>query len=199
MTPSSIRSPSSSLAFEIGGTSTEKSPQPKQTPAKEARVDWGNRKALHLKTPLNPKLQAAINGTNVLEEEAAPRNRMLERTSPIQFPSKGKKRMTTDKCENKMEWIKRRRPALCATTSIAKKYEDVADMKTEIGAVQLSILKRAEQFQIQAKKEWEIDVKRRREREEEIHCYTVQAQKIDIAIKQAQPDLLQKTNNNYLS
>jgi formylmethanofuran dehydrogenase subunit A len=98
--------------------------------------------------------------------------------------------------DNRKEWANRRRPALSAATSVSKKYEEVADIKKEIGTTQLAILKRSEQLQIKMIEETERKLTIQRRREEELHQFEIRKQELDVAIREAQLELLlEKTKN----
>ncbi len=44
------------------------------------------------------------------------------------------------KVQNKESWVNRRRPALSATESVARKYEDMAVTRAEVAKLQFQIL-----------------------------------------------------------
>jgi hypothetical protein len=66
----------------------------------------------------------------------------------------------------------------------------------EIGTIQLAILQRSEQLQIKMIEETERKLTIQRSREEELHQFEIRKQELDLAIMEAQLELLlEKTKN----
>jgi hypothetical protein len=69
-------------------------------------------------------------------------------------------------------------------------------IKKEIGTIQLVILQRSEQLQIKMIEETERKLTIQRRREEELHQFEIRKQELDLAIMEAQLELLlEKTKN----
>ncbi|KAK5644375.1 hypothetical protein RI129_005675 [Pyrocoelia pectoralis] len=119
----------------------------------EAVIDWGDYKASHLQTPLNEKLE-----------------KVSERSiDPIATPSTSAKKT----------WSARRHPNLTSTSSLASKYEKLADLKIEVAQNQLKFMKQQEERQQQ-------QAARREEREEEEFLLRKESMKLDIKLKKIQ-------------
>jgi hypothetical protein len=97
-----------------------------------------------------------------------------------------------------------------ALLNLIKKYSHIIENKTwqdkskawgeiikkEIGTIQLAILQRSEQFQIKMIDETERKLTIQRRREEELHQFEIRKQELDVAIMEAQLELLlEKTKN----
>jgi hypothetical protein len=69
-------------------------------------------------------------------------------------------------------------------------------IKQDFGTIQLAILQRSEQLQIKMIEETEQKLTIQRRREEELHQFEIRKQELDVAIREAQLELLlEKTKN----
>ncbi|CAH1365972.1 unnamed protein product [Tenebrio molitor] len=68
--------------------------------------------------------------------------------------------------KNDSKWSSKRRPSLCPTGNVAKKYEDLAEIKVHVCQLQLELLQKSCQQQRQ-KNDMEIETMDRKNKREE--------------------------------
>ncbi|KAK4877884.1 hypothetical protein RN001_010390 [Aquatica leii] len=116
-------------------------------------IDWGNYKSQDLHSPLHQKLAAA---------KEIPKNKENKETAT----------------SREAAWRSRRRPLpQSGTASVARKYEDLADVRKEVAETHLRILKQFEDYHNRRMKEEQEENRIRKQQEEVLFNLEVEIKK----------------------